>query len=187
MKIIVGLGNPGQEYETTRHNAGRIILEAIRKNFLGENWEYNKIYDALISEIKIGKEKVMLIEPETFMNKSGISIKKLVTNKKKAGDMIVIYDDLDLPVGKIKISFNKSSGGHKGLESIIKQIKTLEFPRIRIGIDKGKDPEKHILGSFKDDEVKTLKKLGKKICKALEVLVKDGWEKSASLYSNLEV
>lgn len=187
MKIITGLGNPGEEYETTRHNAGRIILEAIRKEYNGEDWEFNKMHEALISEVKIGKEKVLLLEPETFMNKSGNSLKKLVKSMKAAKDMIVIYDDLDLPVGKIKISFNKSSGGHKGLESIIKQVKTLEFPRVRIGIDKGRDPEKHILGKFKEDEMKILKKLGKKIAEAMDVLVNEGWEKAASLYSNLEV
>lgn len=187
MKIIVGLGNPGEEYELTRHNAGRIILDVVRKHFDGDEWENSSLYNALTSTIKVGKEKVLLLEPETFMNRSGDSIKKLIKTQKAAKDMVVIYDDLDLPVGKIKISFNKSSGGHKGLDSIIKQVKTLEFPRIRIGIDKGRNPEKHILGTFKDDELKTLKKLGKKIAEAMEVLVKDGWEKAASLYSNLEV
>lgn len=187
MKIIIGLGNPGEEYESTRHNAGRIVLDAIRKAFDGEEWKANKIYEAMTSEIKVGKEKVMLLEPETFMNKSGNSLKKLVKGTKAAKDIVVIYDDLDLPVGKMKISFNKSSGGHKGLESIIRQVKTLEFPRFRIGIGKPKNVEKHILGDFKDDEIKTLKKLGKKAVEAIEVMVKDGWEKAASLYSNLEV
>jgi peptidyl-tRNA hydrolase, PTH1 family len=187
MKIIIGLGNPGDEYVLTRHNAGRIVLDVVRKAYEGEEWEHNKVHEALESEIKVGKEKVLLLEPETFMNKSGNSLRKLVKSAKAAKDIVVIYDDLDLPVGKMKISFNKSSGGHKGLESIIKQVKTLEFVRIRVGIDKGRNPEKHILGTFKDEEIKTLKKMGKKIAEALEVLVSEGWEKAASLYSNIEV
>lgn len=193
MKYVIGLGNPGEEYEFTRHNAGRIILEVVRKNFDGEEFEFEKIHNALVAECKIGKEKVMLVEPETFMNKSGESLRKLIKSKKSAGDMVVIYDDLDLPVGKMKISWDKSSGGHKGLESIIGHVKTIEFMRIRIGISPkkklvgGEKVQKHILGEFKDDEMKILKKLGKIVCEALEVWAKDGWEKSASLYSNTEV
>jgi len=193
MKYIVGLGNPGKEYENTRHNVGRIILEEVRKSFDGEEYVYSKIHNAQISEVKIGKEKVILLMSETFMNKSGESIRKLVKSKKSAGDLVVIYDDLDLPIGKMKISHNKSSGGHKGLESIIKQIKTLEFARIRIGISPKRKilgdgkVEKHIMGNFKADDLKILNKLSKKVIEAIEVLATDGWEKSASLYSNTEV
>lgn len=199
MKYILGLGNPGEEYENTRHNAGRIILDIVRKTFDGGDWERSKVHEALVSEVKIGKQNVMLLMPETFMNKSGASLRKLVTSKKKAEDLLVIYDDLDIPIGKMKISHNKSSGGHKGLESIIRQVKTLEFARIRVGVSgetaggKLKKPlgdekvAKHILGKFKEDEVKTLKKLGKKIAIAIDVWANEGWEKSASLYSNLEV
>ncbi len=167
MKYIIGLGNPGIEYESTRHNAGKIVL-------------------GLLKELYSSK-KVTYIEQDTFMNHSGNAVKKLITSKKKAAGLVVIYDDLDLPVGKIKISFNKSSGGHKGVESIIKQVKTLEFIRIRIGIGKGKNPQKHIMENFKPEEMKILKKLSKKIAEALEIIVEEGWEKAASLYSNLEV
>ncbi len=197
MKMIIGLGNPGKEYECTRHNAGRIVLEALRKAYDGDDWEKEKMHDALVSEVKIGKEKVLLLAPETYMNKSGNSLKKLVKSIKAAKDIVVIYDDMDLPTGKMKISFNKSSGGHKGLESIIRQVKTQEFPRFRIGIGlnqkadgmtkKPKSVENHVLGDFKDDEMKVLKKLGKKAGEAIEVLVAEGWEKAASLYSNIEV
>lgn len=167
MKYIIGLGNPGIEYENTRHNAGRIVLEHLKD-----------LYPS---------KKVTYIEQDTFMNHSGNAVKKFITSKKKALDLIVIYDDLDLPVGKIKISWNKSSGGHKGVESIIKQVKTLEFVRIRIGIDKGKDPQKHIMAKFKPSEMKTLKELSQKIAEALDVIVNESWEKAASLYSNLEL
>ncbi len=174
MKYIVGLGNPGEEYEKTRHNAGRIVMN-------------------LVKDLYEGKEKITWIEPDDYMNNSGKEVKKYVKSKKQAEDLVVMYDDLDLPLGKMKISFNKSSGGHKGLESIINHIKTLEFVRIRIGISGKKKilgeekVQKHILGKFKDDEMKVLKKLGKIATEAVEVLVKDGWEKSASHYSNTEI
>ena len=132
--IIVGLGNPGEEYKNTRHNTGRIILEQIRKKNDCNEWEKDKKTNSLVSKGSIGKEKVLLVEPEGFMNKSGSSLKTLITSVKKANSLIVIYDDLDLPIGTMKISFNKSSGGHRGVESIIKAIKTQEFIRFRIGI-----------------------------------------------------
>jgi PTH1 family peptidyl-tRNA hydrolase len=195
MIYIVGLGNPGEEYKKTRHNTGRIILDIIRKKIDADDFEFNKKINALVSEGKIGKEKVMLIEPETFMNKSGLSLKSLITSKKKAGDLVVIYDDLDLPIGKMKISFNRGTGGHRGLESVAKQIKTLEFVRFRVGISpktpsgKTKKPsgeqavEKHILGVFKDPEMLELKKIGKHATEALEVFVEDGVEMAMTRFN----
>ncbi len=191
MKIIVGLGNPGEEYIETRHNTGRIILESVRKSFDFPEWEMKKNFAGLISEGKMGKEKVALLCPETFMNKSGESVKKLITSIKKAEDLIVVYDDLDLGIGTLKISYNRSAGGHKGLESIIKSIKTEAFARLRIGISpttaSGKVKRPHgsedavidfILGKFKKAELETLKKLSKKAGEALEVWANDGREKA---------
>jgi len=137
MYIIVGLGNPGVEYSRTRHNTGRMATEFM---------------SGKVSGIKI-------ITPDTFMNKTGVAVVKVVKSKKAAENLIVLYDDLDLPLGTLKISYNRSSGGHKGLESIIKALKTREFIRIRIGIGKKGDVEKHILGEFKKSELETLKKV----------------------------
>lgn len=190
MFYIVGLGNPGEEYENTRHNAGRIVLDVIRKKIEAEDFEDKKNLQALVSEGKIGKEKVTLIAPETFMNKSGLSVKSLITSVKKAHNLVVIYDDLDLPIGSMKISFDRGTGGHKGLDSIMKQIKTGEFVRFRVGISpktatgKTKKPsgaamvEKHILGEFREPEIAELKKIGKKAVEALEILVSEGLQKA---------
>jgi len=134
MRIIAGLGNPGKEYEETRHNAGRLVLEEFRQKNKLADWSFDKKLNALISPGIIKKNKVLLVWPETFMNKSGLALKKIIVSKKKAADLIIVHDDLDLPLGKFKISFGKNSGGHKGVESIIKNIKTKEFGRIRIGI-----------------------------------------------------
>src|ERR1700733_6443483 len=131
--IIVGLGNPGEEYAETRHNTGRMLVQLFGKMHDAE-WKVDKKLSAQIAKVKIGKQTVTLVLPDTFMNNSGKSVKPLVTSIKSAEKLLVIYDDLDLPFGSAKISFNKSSGGHKGLESIIKNIKTEKFARIRVGI-----------------------------------------------------
>ncbi len=164
MYIVVGLGNPGEEYARTRHNSGRMAADFI---------------DGKISGIKV-------FTPDTFMNKSGSSVAKAVKSKKAAEKLIVVYDDLDLPLGSIKISYNRSSGGHRGLESVIKALQTEKFIRIRIGISpttpsgKLKKPkgegevEKHILGEFKKPEMETLKKVFKKVEVAVETIVDRG-------------
>jgi peptidyl-tRNA hydrolase, PTH1 family len=164
MYIIVGLGNPGEQYEHTRHNTGRMAADFIA-----------------------GKvEGVKVLVPDTFMNLTGKFVVKHVKSKKAAEKLIVIYDDLDLPLGAMRISFNRSSGGHRGVESIIKALKTEAFIRIRIGISpatpsgKLKKPkgeaavDKHILGEFKKPEMEQLKKVFKKAADAVAVIVKDG-------------
>lgn len=190
MKYIVALGNPGEEYKNTRHNVGRIALEEFVKKNDFSDWVSDKKLKALSSQGKIGKEKALLIEPETFMNKSGLSLQPIITSKKKAEGLIVIHDDLDLPLGKFKISFNKSSGGHRGVESIIKAIKMEAFTRVRIGISpatasgklkkpKGeKEVADFILGEFKKSEMETLKKISKKVATALEMIITEGREKA---------
>ncbi len=193
--IVTGLGNPGEEYRDTRHNTGRIVLENIRNHFKGEEFEYKKKVNSLVSEIKIKKEKVVLLAPETFMNKSGAAVASFVKNVKAAQRLIVIYDDFQLPLGRIRISYNRSSGGHNGVESIIKAVKTEAFIRIRVGLSdadaKGvaKVPhgeekiEKFILGKFKEEEIKEIKKLSKKIAEAIEMIVTESREKAMSVFN----
>ena len=187
--IFVGLGNPGEEYEGTRHNTGRILLSSFGKLHDAE-WRTDGKLSAQVAKIKVGKTPVTLILPDTFMNNSGKSVKPLITSIKGAEKLIVIYDDLDLPFGASKISFNKSSGGHRGLESVIKAIKTEKFARVRVGISpktptgKIKKPSggdavmKVIMGKWKPEELVILKKLGKKISEALETFVSDGLGKA---------
>ena len=183
--IIAGLGNPGEEYINSRHNVGRMFVEdfARAKNFSA--WKENGKARALSAEGKIWKEKTLLLLPEGFMNNSGKSIAPFVKSKKAAERLVVIYDDLDLPLGTLKISFNRGSGGHRGLDSIIKALKTREFTRIRIGTSsatpsgKIKKPigEKavisFILGKFKPKETETLKKSFKKALEAVEIIVSE--------------
>jgi PTH1 family peptidyl-tRNA hydrolase len=192
--IIVGLGNPGEEYKNTRHNTGRIVLDYVRKEY-GDEFEFNKKINALVSEGKIGREKVVFVAPETFMNNSGKSLTQMVKNVKAASKLIVIYDDFNLPIGRMKISFNRSSGGHNGVESIIKSLKTEAFVRIRIGtapetakglakVPHGEEKvEKFILGPFKDEELRIIRNVSKKTLQAIEVMVKESKEKAMSLFN----
>ena len=195
--IIVGLGNPGKEYEGTRHNMGRMVLDAYAKGNKLRDWQEDKKLKFLKIEAKVGKNKALFLKPETFMNKSGEAVKPLITSKKKAETLVVIHDDLDLPLGRIKISFNKSSGGHKGVESIMRAIKTEAFIRLRLGISsetasgKIKKPQGEekvidaILGEFKKTEVNDLKKVIKKSVQALDLIIKEGKEKATSLIGTL--
>lgn len=176
MKLVVGLGNPGKEYENTRHNTGWIMVGLIEKKLDSKN-------------------KIKFVLPDKFMNNSGKVVASLVKSKKDLKDLVVIYDDIDLPIGKMKISFNRSSGGHNGLGSIIKALKSEEFVRIRIGTSpatpsgkirkpKGeKDVLKFLLGEYKKSELETLKKLSKKVTEALETIFTEGKEKAMSLYN----
>ena len=195
MRYIVGLGNPGEEYEMTRHNAGRMaVLEFVKKEGIDAP-EFDKKLKALVAKGEIGGEKIQIILPETFMNKSGDSLKPLALSAKKAENLIIVHDDIDLPLGKVKISFGKNSGGHKGVESVIKAVKTINFTRVRIGISstnaKGvvKKPSgdkflDYIVGKFKPAELAEMKKVAKKSAEALRVIVSDGAEKAMGEFNS---
>jgi PTH1 family peptidyl-tRNA hydrolase len=195
MFTIVGLGNPGKEYENTRHNAGREILKILAKKEGFSDWRPDGKLNALISAGKIGKNKVQFILPEKFMNNSGASVVPVIKSKKDLSQLVVIYDDMDLPMGKIKISHNRSSGGHRGLESIIKKLKSEEFTRIRVGISaatpsgKLKKPKgekaviQYLMTPFKEKEMTELKKISKIIIEAIDTFAEDGLQKAMTLYN----
>ena len=159
-------------------------------------WKQSSGTKALCFRNKIGKKEIEYFKPTTFMNNSGVAVSYAqIKHKLKPKDIVVIYDDIDLPLGSLKISFNRSSGGHNGLESVIKKVKSQEFVRVRIGIapstpsgktkkPKGEDAVlKFLLGKFKEDELKELKKLSKKVAEILEVLASDGKDKAMSVYN----
>jgi PTH1 family peptidyl-tRNA hydrolase len=210
MNIIVGLGNPGEEYKATRHNAGRMIaeyfvshIEKIAEHIDGKkavkdtelsDFEFSKKYNALASKGTVFGESVLVLLPETFMNKSGASLKDISWSAKKAEKLIVVHDDLDLPVGRMKLMFNRGSGGHKGVESIQRAIKTEAYTRLKIGIcpttpsGKPKKPDLHsnpdfVISAFRPNELDEIKKLLKKASEALYVAVTAGRERAMNEFN----
>ena len=163
MKVVIGLGNPGKKYEKTRHNIGFIAIDNLRKK-LNVNDEKEK-FQALVSEKNIDGEKVIFLKPQTFMNLSGNSVIEIINFYKldPKKDIIVIYDDMDLSFGDIRIREKGSSGGHNGIKSIISHIGE-EFIRIKCGIGaKEKDAVEHVLGEFNQTEQKDLDEILEKI------------------------
>lgn len=153
MKLIVGLGNIGKDYENTRHNIGFMALDY----YLGSiNWKEDKF--AYVYSIKDGNETVMFVKPTTFMNLSGNAVRYYANYYKiDIDDILVIQDDLDLPVGKIRIKKNSSAGGHNGIKSIIEQLGTNSFLRVKVGISRANiDTCSYVLGKFNNSDLKLL-------------------------------
>jgi len=135
MKLIVGIGNPDKEYQETRHNIGWVFLDWLNKKYKGEDFEVNKKLEGEVAKVDIEGFKSWLLKPHTYVNASGKSVAKAQPwAKAKSTDVIVIQDDLDVPFGTCKLSFDKNSGGHRGIDSIRKSLKTKKFYRIKIGL-----------------------------------------------------
>ncbi|MCK5084398.1 MAG: aminoacyl-tRNA hydrolase [Candidatus Pacebacteria bacterium] len=163
MKLIIGLGNPGKKYEKTRHNTGFLVVNKIANNFQFPVSGFNSKFNAEISQDAIDNEKVILVKPLTFMNSSGQAVRAVLDYYKiDPRDIIVIHDDLDIPLGEYKISKNRNSGGHKGVQSIIDCLGTKDFTRIRIGImtkNKKTPTEKFVLEGFGKDEMEIIEEV----------------------------
>ncbi len=176
MFLIVGLGNPGKEYENTHHNAGFMVIDALASEYgFGI---FKEKFDGLIAEGKIGREKVYLLKPLTFMNLSGNSVVKAANFYKILPDkVIVIHDDMDLPIGKVKAKIGGGSGGHNGIKSIDAAI-TPQYNRIRIGIGRAvgaaQDPVDFVLSKFSKSELKELEENISVVCKNLPILLEKG-------------
>lgn len=157
MKLIVGLGNPGKDYENTRHNIGFMVLD----NYL-TSCTWQKKFNAEYTTITLNNEKAILVKPLTYMNLSGDAVVEYVNYYKIAAkDILVIHDDLDLPFGKYRIKVNSSDGGHNGIKSIINRLGTNSFVRLKIGIshnEKG-DTKDYVLAKFNKEQINELEKL----------------------------
>ena len=185
MILIVGLGNPGIKYKRTRHNIGFRVLDEFQRENNFPDFKFFKKFNALIFEGNIGRKKVILAKPQTFMNNSGQAVKNLTIHYSLPFiNLIVVHDDIDLPLGKIRISKSRGSAGHKGIESIIKELRSKNFVRIRIGIRNQelriKNIEKFVLQKFTEEEEKIIKKIIKESCSALKIILSKGLEKAQS-------
>jgi len=170
MILIIGLGNPGQKYIKTRHNIGFRIIDKFAKENNFPEFKLVKKFNSLISENILNDKKIILAKPQTFMNNSGKAVKSLI-NFYKPTKFIIIHDDIDLPLKEIKTVKNRGSAGHKGVESIIKELGSKDFTRIRIGIrpteKKPQNTERFVIQRFTSEEEKTIKEITKK---ALEII-----------------
>lgn len=187
--VMVGLGNPGAEYENTRHNTGRIILDEWRRLWGWPDWTLDKKKFCLATRGEIGKHEALLLLPETFMNKSGQSVGAVVKNQAAAKRLLVVHDDLDLPLGRFKLSFGRGDGGHKGAASVRRAVKTKDFLRLRVGVAGKKKPSgeaavvKFILGRFSPEEQSIIKKLAQASESLLKVWMSEGLEAALNQFN----
>jgi len=198
MIIIVGLGNPGEKFKNTRHNAGFMVVNFFAEKNGFPEFNMSKKSNSLISQNNyssfprkagiVKDKKIILIKPQTFMNNSGTAVKKITnTQHLTPNTLIIIHDDIDLPLGKLKIVKNRGSAGHKGVESIIKNIGNKELIRFRIGVQpkngKPKNPENFVIKNFTKAEKEIIDRTIIEISDALSLFIKEGLEKTMNQYN----
>ncbi|KKW08218.1 MAG: Peptidyl-tRNA hydrolase [Candidatus Kaiserbacteria bacterium GW2011_GWA2_49_19] len=186
MFLIVGLGNPGKRYEKTWHSLGFLAVDEFAEKNNFPDFRLDKKSNSLVCQ----KDNVILAKPQTFMNKSGLTVKKLIENwKLKIENLIVVHDDADLPKGEIRISKDRGTAGHKGIESIISVFKSRNFIRIRIGvrpanyIPGSKSLDRFVLRKFAKNEEKIVAEVIKKTTEAVEMILKDDAEKAMAEFN----
>ena len=184
MKLIIGLGNPGKEYENTRHNTGFMVLDRLSEK-LNIEMTQNK-FKGLYGKSKYKGEDVILLKPQTYMNLSGESVRQVMDFFKiNQEDILVIYDDLDMPVGKLRLRQSGSAGGHNGVKSIIAHVGTQSFQRIRVGIDKHPRIKvvDYVLGRFQKDEQPLIDQGVEDAVKAIETYLNKGFVAAMNVYN----
>lgn len=185
MFLVAGLGNPGEKYAKTRHNAGCIVLDEILKD---ADWKFSKNGNAYYAHDQIGEEEISYVKPQTMMNESGFTVQYACRHHEIPNDqVIVVYDDIDLPIGKIKISHDRGNGGHNGIRSIEQHLGSTEFTRIRIGISQelqdGKVIKPNVLGQFSKEDLKIVKELSKTVQDSITTIVKEGREAAMNKFN----
>jgi PTH1 family peptidyl-tRNA hydrolase len=193
-QLIVGLGNPGSKYDRTRHNIGFEAVDALARSWqisLSENRKFQGVFGEGIGP---GAAKIRLLKPQTFMNNSGQAI-RAVTDwyKLPPESVLVIYDEMDLPIGRLRLRLSGSAGGHNGMKSAIAHLGTQAFPRLRVGIGNAKslNPDRnavsHVLGHFSTAEAEVIAEVLRLVVNAVECSIKQGVEKAMSLYNSRNV
>jgi PTH1 family peptidyl-tRNA hydrolase len=188
MILIIGLGNPGRKYQKTRHNVGFWVIEEFKKENDFPQFKFSKKSKSKLSIGFLGRKKIILAKPQTLMNNSGKAAKELISVfKSRIPNLWVVHDDIDLPLGKIRISRGKGAAGHKGIQSIIDQLGTKNFVRFRVGIlpkwGKPKKIEKFVLKNFTKKEEEIAKKVIKKTISALETALSERLEKASQEFN----
>lgn len=186
MYLVAGLGNPGKQYETTRHNIGFETIDYISRKY---GVKVNKIkFKGLLGEFSVDGEKVILLKPQTYMNLSGESVREAADFYKiPCQNIIIVYDDISLPTGSVRIRAKGSAGGHNGIKSIIYQLQSDNFPRIKIGVGAPKhkdyDLKDFVLARFSNDESQSIISAVETVPDAICEIIKNGCDKAASKYN----
>jgi peptidyl-tRNA hydrolase len=184
MKIVIGLGNPGREYSATRHNVGFMTVDLLADRWGVKNWREK--FCALVAEHR-GDEPILLVKPQTYMNLSGQAVAALVHwYKLVASDIIVVYDDLDLPAGRLRLRPAGGAGGHRGMESLQAHLGSDAIARVRIGV--GRPPEymetaDYVLGRFSAEEQPLMVETVRRAADAVEAMLKNGLAKAANEFN----
>ena len=184
MKIIVGLGNPGQQYANTPHSVGFEAVDAIAAE-IGATWEEKRQFKCLTAKGTFAGLPVMLVKPQTYMNLSGESVAPVVKyHNATPADLLVIQDDIDLPVGRMRVRKNGSCGGHNGIRNIIERLGTQDFARLKLGVGKDRsDVIAHVLGKFDPTTRKTMDLVVAEAAKAAAAILKGGPDRAMNLYN----
>lgn len=190
MHIIIGLGNPGKEYEGTRHNIGFEAVAGLAGRFKAGLSQKRRI-KAVAGEADIGGSRVILAMPQTYMNNSGMTVREILKNNEvPVSHIIVIHDEIDLPVGVLKIKKGGGSAGHKGIESIALAVGSKEFVRIRVGVgrpeDEGREGADYVLSKIPKSHRAELEEAVGKACDAAESVVKDGLHRAMEVFNRSE-
>lgn len=187
MYLVAGLGNPGREYEGTRHNMGFEVIDHLSAKL---GFEVSKIkFKGLIGDISIAGEKTIFLKPSTFMNLSGISVCEAASFYKiPVQNIIIVYDDISIDFGRIRIRPSGSDGGHNGMKSIIYQLGSDEFPRVRVGIGgPDKNLVSYVLGKFREEEVKNLPEIVGNASNAVIEIIENGIQSAMNKYNSFRV
>ena len=184
MKVVVGLGNPGAQYANTPHSVGFEVVDKIAES-CGAVWEEKRQFKCLMARVSIAGQPVILVKPQTFMNLSGESVAPVVKyHNATPADLLVVQDDIDLPLGRMRIRKGGSCGGHNGVRNIIERLGTQAFTRLKIGV--GKDSANvigHVLGKFDPVTRKTIDLVVAEAVKAAEAVLRDGPDKAMNAYN----
>ena len=190
-ELIVGLGNPEPKYDRTRHNIGFDAVDALAKIWQMSLTENKRFRGLFADGLATNGSKIKLLKPLTYMNRSGQSVRAAIDwYKISPQSVLVIYDDMDLPIGKLRMRLSGSAGGHNGMKSIISHLGSQDFPRLRIGIGKSDGQHaniSHVLGKFTPEEAKIMEQVLSVAVKAVELSLKQGVEKSMNRYNGFAI
>ena len=183
MWLVVGLGNPGARYSRTRHNAGFLVVERFAAE---QGLDFREKADYRICDGTFDGERIVVMEPLTFMNRSGTAVRKVIDKFSVSPEsMIVVHDDLDIPTGRLKIRRKGSSGGHKGVESIIQNIGSRDFVRVKIGIGRDEEMpvESYVLSKFRRDELPLIREAVERAAESIGTIIAGGVDKAMNRYN----